>query len=256
MIKKFSLFILYTLTIVLPTILVLLNINPNYWDSLTQATCMPINCFCEKIHLSDSIRQPSNTWSSLAYVIAGCYIFSRISSNKNEFTSTHQLILAVSSIVIGIGSAFYHASLSFIGQFFDVFGMYLLTLFMLVYIWQRIFNWTNNTSFTIYFILNTVSSLALIFYPETRRFLFAIFLIIALFFEFYAIKIKSITLTPKYLIIGISIFAVSYIIWILDNSKIICFPESIIQGHSIWHLLGALAVVFLSKYYSQKIKSK
>ena len=50
--------------------------------------------------------------------------------------------------------------------------------------------------------------------------------------------------------------AVAYIIWILDNTRTICFEHSLIQGHAIWHILGAVAVLFLHKYYvSEKISS-
>jgi hypothetical protein len=36
-------------------------------------------------------------------------------------------------ILIGLGSWFYHASLAFVGQGFDVAGMYLLGTFMVLY---------------------------------------------------------------------------------------------------------------------------
>jgi dihydroceramidase len=85
--------------------------------------------------------------------------------------------------------------------------------------------------------------------PDTRRYAFAIVLVIALIFEYYfRVKDKP-KIDARLLRIGVGLLAGAYIIWILDNTRTICFENSLLQGHAIWHLLGAVSVVFLHKYY-------
>jgi dihydroceramidase len=45
------------------------------------------------------------------------------------------------------------------------------------------------------------------------------------------------------------LLTVAYVIWILDNTRLVCFENSLLQGHAIWHILGAVSVFFLHRYY-------
>ena len=156
-------------------------------------------------------------------------------------------------MIVGLGSAFYHASLTFIGQFFDVFGMFLLAAFMLVYAWERIWNLRLTTTLSLYLALNLFLGWLQIAIPDTRRYAFAIVLIIALIFEtYFRVKDKP-RIEVRFLRVGIGLLAGAYIIWILDNTRILCFENSFLQGHAVWHILGAVAVVFLHKYYLSEI---
>jgi len=156
---------------------------------------------------------------------------------------------AISSIIVGLGSAFYHASLTFIGQFFDVFGMFLLAAFLLVYAFERIWDLRFATTISLYLALNLFLSWIQIDIPDTRRYVFAIVIVIALLFEYYyRVKAKP-TIEVKWLRYGVALLAVAYIIWILDNTRTVCFAHSLIQGHAIWHILGAVSVLFLHRYY-------
>ncbi len=38
------------------------------------------------------------------------------------------------------------------------------------------------------------------------------------------------------------ILFIAYLIWILDYKTILCFPDSLLQGHSIWHLANAIVL--------------
>lgn len=43
---------------------------------------------------------------------------------------------------------------------------------------------------------------------------------------------------------------VAFVIWILDFTRFVCAPESWVQGHAAWHILGAVAAWYLFRYYS------
>src|SRR5688572_22117478 len=88
-------------------------------DGWKPASCMPDGCFCEAIR-DGVIRQPLNALSSLAFVIVGVLVV---------LAMRRMSVFALAMAVIGFGSAFYHASLGFVGQFVDVTGMYLIATY-------------------------------------------------------------------------------------------------------------------------------
>jgi len=164
----------------------------------------------------------------------------------------YSVIIGFSSLIIGVGSAFYHASLTFIGQFLDVFGMFLLAAFTLVYAWERIWNLRLATTLSLYLALNLFLSWLQITIPDTRRYVFAVVLIAALLFEHYFRNKMKPQIETRWLKIGIGLLALAYFIWILDNTRLVCFENSLLQGHAIWHILGAVSVLFLHRYYSSE----
>ncbi len=230
------------------TITIFLSLNPNTWESWNPATCLKTGCFCEASNTQSPIRQAANAYSSLGFVFSGMFIIA--SARKgNRLPVGYSILMGIASIIVGVGSAFYHASLTFIGQFFDVFGMFLLAAFMLVYAWERIWKLRIITTLGLFLTFNIFLSWLQIAIPDTRRYVFAIVLVIALVFEHYfRIKDKP-QIDVRLLQIGIGLLAGAYIIWILDNTRTICFERSLLQGHAIWHLLGAVSVVFLHRYY-------
>ena len=236
------------------TITIFLSLNPNTWESWNPATCLKTGCFCEASNTQSPIRQAANAYSSLGFVFSGMFIIA--SARKgNRLSVGYSILMGIASIIVGVGSAFYHASLTFIGQFFDVFGMFLLAAFMLVYAFERIWKLRINTTLGLFLTINIFLSWLQIAIPDTRRYAFALVLIIALVFEYYFRTKDKPQINVRLLQIGISLLAGAYIIWILDNTRTICFERSLLQGHAIWHILGAISVWFLYRYYASEAKS-
>ena len=173
--------------------------------------------------------------------------------HADRLPHVYAVIMGLACIFIGVGSAFYHASLTFIGQFFDVFGMFLLAALTLVYAWERIWNLRLTTTLSLYLALNLLLSWLQITIPDTRRYAFAVVLMLALAFEYYFRLKKKPQIEVRWLWIGTGLLGGAYIIWILDNTRVVCFENSLFQGHAIWHILGAVAVLFLHRYYVSEI---
>lgn len=210
------------------------------WEGWRQATCMPGGCFCEAVG-EGWLRQPVNTWSSLAFVLAAVWIGAR---RVEARLRGMQVVFAASAALVGLGSAFYHASLSFAGQFVDVLGMYLLSVPILLY--RRI----SGRSFALaYAVLVAVLALLLWFVPELRRWLFAAVLVAGVISELLHLR-RNPGLDARWFWAGLGSFALAFGVWVMDNSRLLCAPESLLQGHALWHLLGAAATAMLFNHYA------
>ena len=107
------------------------------WRTWKGATCLP-DCWCEAARIGHWILEPVNTWTNLAFVFAGLYFIikqSKFITNKGPLSSNSSfpLIYGFACVFVGMGSFFFHASQTFIGQWFDVFGMYLVAVFYIFY---------------------------------------------------------------------------------------------------------------------------
>lgn len=207
------------------------------------ATCLSLEgCFCEAIR-SGTVKQPVNAWSSLAFTLAGFLVAGRAWRLLREpgFASGKAALYAASLVVIGLGSAFYHATLTFVGQFFDVMGMYLLATFLVVADLQML-GWVRRNWFgRIYISLNLALAAGLIWLPEARRWLFLILIVIVILFEALLRQLGRLRRTTLWFGLALGAFGLAFVVWNLDNGRVWCAPESLLQGHALWHLLGALA---------------
>ncbi|GIK27188.1 MAG: ceramidase domain-containing protein [Chloroflexi bacterium] len=224
------------------------------WDAMRPATCLPTACFCEAPLLTESIRQPVNAVSSLAYVLSGAWILvtaGQIAAGV-LFGVGHRIIMGLSAIVIGVGSTYYHGSLTFAGQFFDILGMYLFAALLLIYALQRLYRWSFTTTALVYIAFNVTLTLVQIGVPDTRRYVFGIVLALALLAEAVVWRVLRPIRTYAWFWAGIGVFAVAMVVWALDLSAALCDPSSLIQGHAIWHVLGAVAVFCTWKWHASE----
>ena len=223
----------------------------NYWNDWQPATCRPDHCFCEAVR-DGIVAQPANTWSNLGFVVIGLLIaHSRVPGNA---MARYRRLFGYSMVVIGLGSAFYHASLTFAGQLMDVSGMYILITFALVYSLNRLYG-GGVAGFVFHYVALNVLLFALQFWlPGTRRYVFFLLVIGVLGAEIYRRR-KVVSIESKWLLYATATMAIGFAIWVLDITKTVCAPRSWIQGHAIWHLLGAVAAFFLYRYYRSEVNA-
>jgi Ceramidase len=192
---------------------------------VTPATCLPDACFCEAVR-TGLIAQPANTWSSLAFVLVGAWIVAR----------SPMKLYGAATIAIGLGSAFYHASLTFVGQVADIFGMYLLVTYVLVFNASRLWPRVAAMFVVLYATLNVALLAAQIAFPQSRRYLFAAIVAVVLILETRARGIDR-----KWLCWALASLSAGFVLWTLDITHRLCDPKSLLQGHAVWHVLGAIA---------------
>jgi hypothetical protein len=225
------------------------------WSSWKPASCMPSNCFCEAVQ-SGTVAQPANTWSSFGFVLVGLLVIGQSREDVRRLRASvmtrqraYPLVYGIALVVIGLGSAFYHASLTFAGQFVDVMGMYLLACFILLYNVSRLSAFTGKNFVVAYLLLNLALAYVLLDFPGLRRYIFGVLIIAALAPEYRMRAKKEVQINGFFLHAAWWTLAAAFAIWTLDITKILCSPNSWLQGHAFWHVLGALAAGWLYLYY-------
>jgi Ceramidase len=221
------------------------------WSVYAPATCTATRCFCELPRADAMIVQPANSWSSYSYAFAG-FLMILLSQGRGWTSGFHRHAAALfgfTAIFVGLGSVLLHATLTLWGQFFDVMGMYLTSGFMLV---SAIARWRNLPSRgAVVLYLAVVGGLLVVLYlvPEVRRSLFAVVLIAAIALELIYARPRRAGIMLSYYVAGIATKALAFAIWNLDQHGLVCQPESLFQGHAIWHLLGATSLWLTFLYY-------
>lgn len=240
----------WTLLAVVLTMAALFQLGPDY-SRFAPATCTATRCFCEAPRVGSLIVQPANSWSAYGYVLAGFLMIflARGPDWNSAFPRTAAIMFGVTAIVVGIGSVLLHATLTLWGQFLDVLGMYLVGSFMLVRAVARWRSIPDGIAIALYVGLCAALTTVLIVEPEVRRWLFAVVLISAILVELIFARPLREGAKVRFYLFGILAKAVAFAIWIADQRGTLCVPESVLQGHAIWHLLGALSIWLNFSYY-------
>jgi len=230
--------------------LALATLSP--WGTWLPATCTPADCFCETVH-EGLIRQPANTWSSLAFLLAALWVAGKNTSRakrEGAVLGPAETWLFVSSLlIVGLGSAFYHASLTFVGQVVDVSGMYLIATFMLLHRLGPRWGVPPAWSVVGFVALNAALMAAQVTTPSLRRIAFGLLLVAAVGVEW-----RSSRAGRRWLGAGAVLMGIAFAIWALDRWRILCAPESLLQGHALWHVLGAIAAAFVFRSYAADVR--
>jgi hypothetical protein len=194
---------------------------------------MPDGCFCEAIRQGTigqaTIAQPANFWSSFAFVLVGLLVWER-------------RLFAATLVVVGAGSAYYHARLTLPGQVADVAGMYGIATAAILYGLRR----TRPVAPGYFAAANAVLIGVQVAFPGARRYVFAGLLAGVLMAQRWSVWIKR----------ALVVFAIGFVFWAVDITRAACAPDSPVQGHAVWHLAGAGAAWLLARHFDLTNQTK
>lgn len=216
---------------------------PCPWSSWTPAAAD----FCEA-SLCAWIRQPANTWSNIGFIIGGVVLFWMTSREGWR----HMRLLAYASVATGIGSAFFHASETWVSVAGDYLGMYMGSAFMLACCLRR---WTgaSQTVGQVFFWTYTAVTMGILLYDHTqaRMVYMAGGLVCMVSDTGLLIRDRKKMVFRWYLVLWV-LFIVAGVLWAKDGNGSWCNPDNhVINGHAAWHLINAAALVVLALYYEQ-----
>jgi hypothetical protein len=244
-----------------------LNRVNDMWIHWSQATGNAFH-FCEMNRMNELIRQPSNTWSNLGYLLVGLFALTlaiqdmkkpdrRQSDNFLVRYPLFSFMFGLSTIYMFIGSFLFHASLTRFFQKLDQTGLYSIVVMVLAFNLYKIFplirfkgNWRSSHG------LMVAMAIAFNYLIFTRLWLINInvlfptmVLVVFLTSLYYMLFVNREHYFTNYLWAATIILLLAGIIWILDRTSVVCSPESIFQGHALWHLLTATTILFVYMYY-------
>jgi hypothetical protein len=208
------------------------------------------------------VRQPANTLSNVGFVAAGLLIAWHAGARRNIGTSLsmhRHLATAIACLVVllGPGSAAMHATQSAIGGHLDMLSMYLVASFAAAYAAMR---WLRGG--TRLFAATFVGGIAfcelvgwwndrllVVMYPGNAA--FALLLVAATALEVLIMRRQEARAQRVYAYASLASILIAFAIWNAARTWL-CDPHSLIQGHAIWHVLGALSAYFLYRYYASE----
>ncbi len=209
------------------------------------------------------VKQPSNTWSNLGFVAAGLMIAWALSSGRfrhyrNPLTESAWAGICFSSLVVllGPGSMAMHASGTHAGAFFDGLSMYLIAAFLVAYSSFRLFRLRS-----VFLLLIFVATLAINLWASRHRSLsfvpgnpgntsFAFCILLTIAFEVLNALLSKKRRSFIWGYASVGVVGLAFFIWNMSlTGRPWCVPDSLLQGHAAWHLLDALSLYCLFRYY-------
>lgn len=239
----------------------------NLWDGWNVAMGNAFQ-FCEANRMDQLIRQPANTWSNFAYFIVGLlaltigihdlkYSERRKSDNFLVRHPLFSILFGISALYVFVGSFLYHASLTRTFQHLDQAGLYSVIVMVLTFNLYKIFplirikgkyrsSHAIMMAFSVGFNYLIFTKLWLI----NINVLFPILIAVAFATSLcYLVFVSREHYFTKYLWSAFIVLILGSIVWILDRTNIVCNPESILQGHALWHIFTAGSMLIIYMYY-------
>jgi hypothetical protein len=199
--------------------------------------------FCEE-RLCAWVVEPSNAWSSLAYVLAGLWLWRRSPS-----ALVRQVALA--GMLIGVGSFAFHATGTFVGELIDLTGMLMLSGLMVAQAWGRLTRARAVAVGAVWAAL-TVGALGVVLVVKPAGIpLFAGELLAAIALE-VVLWARGQTPQVRRFAQALGCTGVALGVWALDFSHVVCSPTNhLLTGHAVWHLLNSVSIGLLGAFYGQ-----
>ncbi|MCC6809824.1 MAG: ceramidase domain-containing protein [Deltaproteobacteria bacterium] len=220
------------------------------WDPWRAVVGVPNLDWCEASTCA-WIDEPANTWSNVAYLLAAALILWR-SRQKGEPLFPLARLFPTACLVLGLCSFAYHASLTFALQVFDFVGMFGF-LYIPVTINLRRLDLVRNENAT--YVGLIAASVVLLFVLRVLgakyQLMIALGVVLLLASEAWAARRSRARGPLTMLAVGVGFLIVAATFSGLDLARVFCDPnDHVVQGHAIWHLCSATALVFCHEYYA------
>jgi len=267
--KIYGIALLTTIAMLLLFVFLNLHFDGSIWQTMQQSKSALTAEYCELDHYAHFFRQSINTYSNLAYFFLGMIAVLISFYDKTDKIENKNLVqqfpfiscfFGVCLIYLSIGSAFFHASLTWIGQRIDMNATYSICIVLIGISYYRLLIKENASN------------------QFKRIFVGCLFLIILLFIQIHLL-ISSLYLLPflilliicgtvlnylqnkpnfniSFAILSLLLMIGAFILRTMDVQKIACDPTSVYQGHALWHFFTGMSAFLLYWFYrSERLKS-
>ncbi len=210
------------------------------------------------------VRQPANTFSNAGFVLAGLLIAWHAGARPDigagqEAGGGRRRATALACLVVllGPGSAAMHATQSALGGHLDLLSMYLVAAFAAAYALTR---WLRGGTRMLAGVFvaavagcEVVGSwdvrLPVVMHPGNAA--FGLLLVTAAAVEVAVIRRGEVSARSGYAYASFAAILVAFAVWNATKTWL-CDPDSLVQGHAVWHLLCAVSAYLLYRYYASE----
>ena len=216
----------------------------NPWHKLGPATVK-----YNESNLDTWIRQPANTWSNLAYVFVGLWLYARFG-----IETYHMLwMVPLTAILIGATSFLYHASFTLAFQTSDLISMYLFSCLLIVLNLQTLFRFGDGAFYSLYLALVLGSSILFLrIKAKSGIIIFGTHVLAILVLQSIIGISGRMTINYTSFTWMLVTLLLAFTVWLLDLKGTLFHPDNhLIQGHALWHLISSLCFVFVYYHYAQ-----
>lgn len=223
--------------------------------------------YCELNRMDAAVRQPVNAWSNLFYAVWGFWILGwaivdTVHGTGDNAQRRHPALtawLGLMQVGLSGGSFFFHASLTQLGQHWDMAFTYGLALGLCasgIFRVALLRGWPENGTLRWATLLLAIASAVLLYLIKWSvdgkvalpvMMLTGVGLVV---YSYFQIREK---LPGWLLLLAILFLVLSGLFRSLDLAKVGCQPEGILQFHALWHLCTGLSgFLFLAVFRAEK----
>lgn len=232
---------------------------PQLWEGMELSKSAITVEYCEFNNPKAFFHQSINTYSNLAYFFFGTLLVligmrdRKTSGNFLQQFPSFTILVGICMIYLSVGSAFFHASLTWIGQRVDMNGTYGITILLvalgLVHLFKKAFTDGQKQKASIILLVVFILSFYEIALHVSSGVLIPVLILsslVLMLIEYFKNRNKKSILL---ILLSFSLIIVAIKIRTLDVQKIGCDPLSFFQGHSLWHLLTAMSSFVTYSFY-------
>lgn len=183
------------------------------------------------------INEPVNAWSNLAYMLPAAWLFVVSRGERRR--------VALAGFVMGALSFLYHGTNNLLTQYGDFFGMYVWAAYLIALRARRLSAaWRSQTPYWLLVALLTGITPLLHAAGVPFQGVVALLAVVLL-----ALELKTRAGDGR-LILGAALaFSAGALFSLADVTRFFCRPESLVQGHALWHLCGGVGMTLLTLYH-------
>jgi hypothetical protein len=233
------------------------------------------SCYCEHFTVADvlshkwGIRQPVNTWFNLYALFTGLTVAWGIYIDRRDGVTGTNLMRTDSWVAdmyvfavlfLGLGSMWFHASLTSAVSWFDGFSMYVYAGFL---VWYTVYRLTREIYVFLFGYIGTVigfTFLGIVIKGDYTSLILIVTLVVAYLTLEIWICVRDGTfmlgtpLSITFWILAVVCIILATTFWILSQTgRPLCHADSFFQPHGIlWHPLAGLMATFLYFYWRQE----
>ena len=219
------------------------------------------DCYCEAF-TGGIIEQPVNTLSNFGFVLVGLWILWRTSRDRRPAIRSRMgqepvygLLYGAIGVFIGIGSMYFHASMKEWGGWIDLLSMHLFITYLLLYDVAVVRRRTTVWFLRSFAIANVVLGIVLwIMDNGYGKFVFGALIVLTLVAEYRLARPDAPVMRERrWFWAGLAVYGIGQVIWLLSRDGApLCDPDSLLQGHALWHLTSAAAVFLVYRYLTSE----